>query len=72
MSGWRVAAWLVLVLTVLAGCKDTGSNPTCDQLHRKVDSARRSAADHPGDEGRQRAYAKARQRYNNAACPGRV
>lgn len=51
---------------------DTGTNPSCDALKAKVDHTRRSAADQPGDEGRQRAYAQARQRYNNAACPGRV
>lgn len=66
------ATWAVVLAVTLAGCKDTGTNPTCDQLKAKVDSARRSAASRPGDEGRQRTYAQARQRYNNAACPGRV
>lgn len=66
----RLVAVAVLVL-LLAGCKEN-ANPTCDQLRRKADSARRSAADRPGDERRQAAYAQARRSYNNAACPGRV
>jgi hypothetical protein len=72
MSGRRIAACVAALTLLLAGCKDTGANPTCDELHRKVDSARRSAADRPGDEGRQHAYQQARRRYNNAACPGQV
>lgn len=70
-----MTARLILVgvlALLLVGCKDTGANPTCDQLHAKVDSTRRSAADRPGDERRQAAYAQARRSYNNAACPGRV